>query len=137
MIQPSNVGQLNTAQDVTEADLNYICSYLNEEFFTLSGQRLLITGGAGFLGYYLVQAVLHWNSRRPDAAPIRLTVFDNFMRGGSEWLTSLETDPNLTLVKHDITHPLPGDMEEYQYIIHAASIASPTYYRKFPIETMD
>lgn len=33
--------------------------------------------------------------------------------------------------------PLPHDIEDFEYIIHAASIASPTYYRKHPIETMD
>ena len=41
------------------------------------------------------------------------------------------------MVKHDITHPLPTNIGEFEYIIHAASIASPTYYRKYPIETMD
>ena len=33
--------------------------------------------------------------------------------------------------------PLPADMGDFEYIIHAASIASPMYYRKYPIETMD
>ena len=37
----------------------------------------------------------------------------------------------------NITHPLPSDMDDFQFIIHAASIASPTYYRQYPIETMD
>jgi len=42
------------------------------------------------------------------------------------------------LVTHDIARPLPVDMDDdFSYIIHAASIASPTFYRKFPIETID
>ena len=41
------------------------------------------------------------------------------------------------MVKHDITDPLPADIGDYQYIIHAASIASPIYYRTHPIATMD
>jgi UDP-glucuronate decarboxylase len=129
--------KIKTAQNVIEADLNYICAHLEGEFNNLSGKQLLITGGAGFLGYYLVQSVLQWNSRHPDAKPIQLTVFDNYVRGIPAWLTGLGADSNLTLVKHDITHPLPDSMENFQYIIHAASIASPTYYRKYPIETMD
>ena len=50
---------------------------------------------------------------------------------------ALEQDPNLRLLKHDITRPLPAALGDAEYLIHAASIASPTYYRKFPIETMD
>ena len=49
-----------------------------------------------------------------------------------------EADSSISLVTHDIARPLPGDMaDDFSFIIHAASIASPTFYRKFPIETMD
>jgi len=54
-----------------------------------------------------------------------------------EWLQRLSKDPSLTLLKHDATAPLPDDAGDLDFIIHAASIASPTYYRKYPIETMD
>jgi nucleoside-diphosphate-sugar epimerase len=103
----------------------------------MSGASILVAGGAGFLGYYLVQAPLYWNKKHPTAPPIRVTVLDNFIRGVPGWLTSLKDDPNLTLTKHDITRPLPEDIGDHQYLIHAASIASPTYYRQYPIETMD
>jgi len=103
----------------------------------MAGKNLLITGGAGFLGYYLIQSVLHWNQKVDHQKSIRLTIYDNYVRGVPAWLTVIKDDPHLTLVTHDITHPLPGDMGDFQYIIHAASIASPSYYRKYPIETMD
>ena len=45
-------------------------------------------------------------------------------------------DKNLALREHDISQPLPRDLPQFQYIIHAAGIASPTYYRRFPLETM-
>lgn len=137
MVQINSISQSSVAQDVVDTDLNYICANLEEEFSILSGKKLLITGGAGFLGYYLVQSILHWNAKHAEESPIRLTIFDNYIRGIPEWLTIIESDSNLSLVKHDITHPLPVDMGDFQYIIHAASIASPTYYRKYPIETMD
>ena len=127
---------MKTAQDVINIDLDYICSNLKTEFAQMSGKNLLIIGGAGFLGYYLVQSVLHWN-KISDIVPIHLTVYDNYIRGVPEWLTQLEGDTNLTLTKHDVTQPLPADISDFQFIIHAASIASPTFYRKYPIATMD
>jgi nucleoside-diphosphate-sugar epimerase len=125
------------SQDILYQDLEYICLNLKEEFNYLSGKNLLITGGAGFLGYYFVQSVLHWNKKVEAAKSIHLTVYDNYVRGIPNWLIKLENEPNLKLVMHDIRNPLPEDIGDFQYIIHAASIASPTYYRKDPIGTMD
>lgn len=128
---------MKSAKDVIDADLNYIHQNTVSEFGNIAGQNLLITGGAGFLGYYLVQTVLFWNSKVDSSQWIKLTVMDNFMRGMPAWLKDLKEDANLNILKHDITKPLPANLEDAQYIIHAASIASPTYYRKFPVETMD
>jgi UDP-glucuronate decarboxylase len=125
------------AQDVVEADLKYMNSHLSEEFACLAGKKILITGGAGFLGYYLIQSLLYWNRHAGADAKIEVTVYDNYIRGVPKWLSGLANDPALHLVRHDITTPLPEPMPSFSYIIHAASIASPTYYRKYPIQTMD
>jgi nucleoside-diphosphate-sugar epimerase len=125
------------SKHVVEKDLEYISNNLKEEFTCLSGKNLLLTGGAGFLGYYLVQSILYWNRKADKAQHIKLTVYDNYIRGVPGWLMKLEGDKNLNLVKHDITGPLPTNIGDFSYIIHGASIASPTYYRKYPIETMD
>lgn len=127
---------MKTAAEVVQADLDYICHHLADDFTSMAGKRLLIVGGAGFLGHYLVQAALHWNSKA-HGAPISVVVFDNYIRGVPDWLSAREGDANLTLRRHDITDPLPEDLGHVDYIIHAASIASPIYYRKYPIETMD
>jgi nucleoside-diphosphate-sugar epimerase len=123
--------------DVVNADLNHICNNLKTEFSELSGKRVLIAGGAGFLGFYFVQSILHWNKENNSKKPIILTVHDNFMRGEPEWLKNLKGDSNLTVKKHDVLDNLPESKDTFQYIIHAATIASPIYYRKYPIETMD
>ena len=77
--------------DVIQTDLEYICASLVEEMDKLSGKRLLIAGGAGFLGYYLVQSILYWNNLNSDKKPIQLIVYDNFMRGVPDWLLVLKT----------------------------------------------
>jgi UDP-glucuronate decarboxylase len=125
-----------TPEDVIRTDLDYICDKLQDELPEVSGKRIAITGGAGFLGYYLVQSLLHWN-HRAAGEPITVSVYDNFSRGMPQWLSDLATDPNLHIHKHDVALPLPDDFGPFEYIIHAASIASPIYYRLNPIETMD
>jgi len=128
---------MKSAADIVREDLDAICGQLKEELGQMAGKRVLVTGGAGFLGYYLVQGLLHHNRAASADRAIGVTVYDNFSRGTPAWLVGLGSDPHLTLVKHDVTHPLPADMPDFEYIIHAASIASPIYYRLHPIETMD
>lgn len=117
--------------------MSHVTTALRDEFTEMAGANLLITGGGGFLGYYLVQSVLFWNERRGTSRPIHVTVVENYRRGIPDWLLALRGEPNVTLREHDISRPLPPGPREFQYIIHAAGIASPTYYRRHPIETMD
>ncbi|HTY57384.1 MAG TPA: NAD-dependent epimerase/dehydratase family protein [Bacteroidota bacterium] len=128
---------IKSGNEIVHEDLEYICTNLSEEFGRIAGKNLLITGGAGFLGFYLVQAALHWNTKAPAGKKIRVTVFDNYIRGVPAWLTALKGNPDLRLVTHNMIQPLPEGMGDFQYIIHAAGIASPIYYRLHPIETMD
>jgi UDP-glucuronate decarboxylase len=127
---------LADAAEVVADDLRLICEGAAEELAEMSGDSLLIVGGGGFLGHYLVQGALAWNALQ-KGDPIRITLLDNWVRGIPEWLTALEGDPNLRLLTGDITQPLPDDLGHHDWIIHAASIASPIFYRQFPIETMD
>lgn len=127
---------MHTANDVVEQDLDLLCRILSDELGQLAGKRLLITGGAGFLGYYLVQTATHFNRSADPSRRIAVTVFDNFSRGEPAWLAALRQAGQVTVAKHDLRHPLPP-MGDFEYVIHGASIASPTYYRIDPIGTMD
>lgn len=126
-----------TSKVIVNTDLQYICYQLQDELASMAGSSLLITGGAGFLGYYLAQTVLHWNRQSADHRKIQLTIYDNLSRGVPQWLTHLNQDHDIILARYDITQSLPQDIVDFEFIIHAASIASPTYYRAHPIETMD
>ncbi|MEX0778255.1 MAG: NAD-dependent epimerase/dehydratase family protein [Balneolales bacterium] len=129
--------EIKGSNDVLNLDMEHINSSLKDEFEQMAGKSLLITGGAGFLGYYLVQSILYWNRNKTNEDKIKITVYDNYIRGVPEWLTSIEQNEFIKLVKHDIINPLPKNMGSFEFIIHAASIASPHYYRKYPLQTMD
>lgn len=132
-----NTASIPSLAEFLERDLDYICGSLRGEFAALAGKRLLVTGGAGFLGYYLALAVRHHNREHAGADAIRLTIWDNFIRGRPAWLGELDGDPNIAVEQRDLTQPLPSQMPDFSWIIHAAGIASPTYYRKYPLETID
>lgn len=124
-------------QQLLDEDLEAICADLAAEFSEIAGSRLLVTGGGGFLGYYLVQSVLHWNKKRAVGARIDVTVYDNYIRGVPDWLESLRDRPHIELRRIDLIEPLPADMGHFDYIIHAAGIASPIYYRAKPLQCID
>jgi hypothetical protein len=98
---------METLQELLEKDLTHLAGSLRDEFNGMEGSNLLITGGAGFLGYYLVQSVRFWNARHAAGRPIHVTVVDNYRRGVPDWLTGLRDNPHLSLVEHDISLPLP------------------------------
>lgn len=126
-----------TLEELLHQDLDYVCGNLENEFARMAGKNLLITGGAGFLGYYLVQAALHFNRGAGRGQPIRVTVWDSFIRGTPTWLTALQGDANLKVERCDLIEPLPVPMPDFQWIIHAAGIASPPFYRRYPLKTID
>ncbi|MBC5763631.1 NAD-dependent epimerase/dehydratase family protein [Ramlibacter albus] len=124
------------AAQVLETDLEEIRTHARGSLDRLAGMRVLMTGGAGFLGYEMLH-VLATIGEGDGRAPVQLTVYDNMLRGRKAWLEQLGARPHVQVVNHDITKPLPADAPAFDYIVHAASIASPIFYRQYPIETID
>ncbi len=103
------------------------------------GGILLVTGCAGFLGFYLIQYFLHYAEQLGIRKVIGL---DNFLFGKPSWLLQLtETYPNLlSLRAFDVSRDRIEEVDgarDVRYVIHGASIASPTFYRRYPLATID
>lgn len=117
------------------SDLQYIHNKIEKELAVISGSRLLLTGAGGFLGYYLLLTLLSWNEKN-ETHPIGITALSRFKNGIPAWLVPFQKRKDLTVISSDIVKDtLPNT--PFDYIIHAASFASPKVYRKYPIETIN
>ena len=124
------------AHPIVEQDVQDIIARLGRRVKKLEGRTLLVAGGAGFLGSYFV-AVLHaLNKTRFKKRPCRVIVLDNYITGTKKNVLMDVHDANIRFVTHDVTKPFrhAGPID---YIIHLAGIASPVYYRKYPVEAIE
>lgn len=90
-------------------------------------KRVLITGGAGFIGSHLVKYFLNKN--------FKVIVVDNLITGIKKNIKLYLKDQNFRFIKHDISRPIKFK-ERIDYILHFASPASPIDYLQFPIQTL-
>ena len=89
-----------------------------------SGQRTLVTGGAGFLGSHLCEALI----RRGD----QVLCVDNFHTGTRGAIAALLEHPRFELLQHDVTVPLDVEVDR---IFNLACPASPVHYQHDPVRT--
>mgnify|MGYP001380117678 CR=1 FL=1 len=95
----------------------------------MDGKTALVTGGAGFIGSHLVDALL--------AKGYRVVCVDNLLTGNKKNLLEAEKNPNFLHIEHDVIEPLDEKVagEKIDCIFHLASPASPPHYQAHAEET--
>jgi UDP-glucuronate decarboxylase len=87
-------------------------------------KRILVTGGAGFLGSHLCERLV--------AAGNDVMCVDNFFTGSKDNIEHLLDEPHFELLRHDVTFPLYVEVDE---IYNLACPASPIHYQHDPVQT--
>jgi UDP-glucuronate decarboxylase len=87
-------------------------------------KRVLVTGGAGFIGSHLCERLLNQGDQ--------VLCVDNFYSSTRENVAHLLPHPNFELMRHDITFPLFVEVDQ---IYHLACPASPIHYQRDPVQT--
>lgn len=88
-------------------------------------KRILVTGGAGFIGSHLCKRLLAENNR--------VICLDNFFTGNKANISPFLSNPDFQLIEHDITVPFEVEVDE---IYNLACPASPIHYQYDPVKTI-
>jgi UDP-glucuronate decarboxylase len=135
---PANTPPSVWNNPIVVEDMNYLRDRLPEAA-RFEDATILVTGAAGFLGFYLS----HFFCRLPEFGirPKAVLLLDKFVLGRPEWIDRLAAAyPFVTVHNFDVAtdrlETIPN-ARAADYVLHMASIASPTFYRKHPLITLD
>ncbi len=117
-----------------KSDILEILDRIDDVCQDFSGKTVTITGARGFLGRYFIEIFKQLNDTRLDN-PVNIIAIDNFITSGIYGEQPIDNS-NIKFIQHNVIQPLTID-QDVHFIIHAAGIASPQYYQKYPLETLE
>ncbi len=111
--------------DITAASLNWDA---------FAGATVLVTGAAGFLPAYMVETLLYLNRSRLSE-PVKVVALVRNAERAKERFAAHLGEPHFELLVQDVSAPSTTS-QTFDFILHAASQASPIYYRTDPVGTL-
>ncbi len=115
-------------------DIQEILVNINDISASFSGKKVLLTGGRGFLGRYFME-IFNLLNETVLNEKMKVIVLDNLITSGKEG-SEIPNYKNIEFINHNVIEPFKTE-SSLDYIIHAAGIASPYYYRAYPLETLE
>lgn len=120
--------------DVVIQDVNDILSS-DINWTVLKGKNILITGAAGFLASYMLKVLLSITDK--DSMPNKIIALVRNVDKLLEKFPKNETNSKIIIVQGDVSNLVEFDIDiDIDIVIHAASIASPKFYKARPVETI-
>jgi len=119
---------------VVPGDIEEIVGFLGDTAHHFEDKTILISGSRGFLGRYFT-GVFSALNKNVLKKPCRVIALDNLITAG-ELGSKSQDELQGAFHQHDIIQPFSIE-KPVDYILHAAGIASPYYYRAYPLETLD
>lgn len=120
---------------ISSQDLKSVIEDIGKDAKKLEGKTVLISGGSGFIGTY-INCVIYLLNKKVLKKKCKVISLDNYITGSKKNFLIDIKDKNFRFIHHDVRLPFVLN-EQVDYIIHAAGLASPFYYKKYPLETIE
>ena len=117
-----------------DSDFDEILERLGELTNEFAGKTILFSGARGFIGRYIIE-LFHRMNEEILAKPARVIAIDNLISSGIVGAQIPEKN-GIEFVHHDVIEQYKYD-GKLDFVVHAAGIASPFYYRAYPMQTLE